>query len=150
MSKAKVDPYFATLKDQEDLLEFPKGSKIWNMDESGFNLEHNPQKVVTRKGAKAVPRRVGCNRENISVIACGNAEGYAMPPMIIVKGKTHKSLWAYSTDEGPTGALWTWQERAWTEDLLGQLWFKDIFLKYWGPERPQLLILDQHHSHEVT
>ena len=88
MSKAEVDPYFSTLKEQEDLFKFLKKSKIWNMDESGFNLEHNPEKVVARKGVKAVPGRVGCNRENISVIACGNTEGYAMPPMIIVNKKT--------------------------------------------------------------
>ena len=35
------------------------------------------------------------------------------------------------------------------EDSLGHQWFNDVFLKHCGPVRPQLLILDQHRSHEV-
>jgi hypothetical protein len=34
-------------------------------------------------------------------------------------------------------------------DVLGELWFKDVFLAHCGPERPQLLFLDSHRSHEV-
>jgi hypothetical protein len=73
-----------------------------------------------------------------------------MPPLIIVKGKTHKSLYSYDTSQGPKGTIWTWQEKAWTDDVLGTLWFKNIFLARCGPTRPQLLILDGHHSHEVS
>lgn len=34
-------------------------------------------------------------------------------------------------------------------DALGEQWFEEVFLKYCGPHRPQLLILDSHRSHEV-
>ena len=33
--------------------------------------------------------------------------------------------------------------------MLGELWFKDHSLKYCGPERPQLIVLDSHSSHET-
>ena len=35
------------------------------------------------------------------------------------------------------------------EDSLGIEWFREVFLKYCGVQRPQVLLLDQHHSHEV-
>ena len=35
------------------------------------------------------------------------------------------------------------------EDSLGVEWLKKIFLPYCGPQRPQVLVLDQHHSHEA-
>ncbi|GFS05782.1 hypothetical protein ElyMa_004690500 [Elysia marginata] len=34
------------------------------------------------------------------------------------------------------------------EDVLGSQWFSKIFLNHCGPERPQLLLLDSHSSHE--
>jgi len=35
------------------------------------------------------------------------------------------------------------------DDSLGLQWFEEVFLKNCGPERPQLLILDGHSSHET-
>ncbi|KAK3765038.1 hypothetical protein RRG08_023556 [Elysia crispata] len=34
-------------------------------------------------------------------------------------------------------------------DEIGVQWFTKVFLANCGPARPQLLILDSHHSHEV-
>ncbi len=35
------------------------------------------------------------------------------------------------------------------ENVLAVKWFRDIFLKWRGLERPQILIMDQDHRHEV-
>ena len=123
---------------------------IWNMDETGLCLEHTPQKVVASSGARFVPGRVSSSRDNITVVACVNAAGGRMPPVCIVKGKTSKSLLSYGTDEGPDDAIWTYQSNAYMEDVLGHTWFDSVFLKYCGKARPQLLIMDQHESHEVS
>ena len=125
-------------------------STRWNMDETGFSLEHVPQNIVARKGSHSVPGRVSCSRESITVVAAVNAAGMSLPPLVIVKGKTHRSLQSFNTADGPAGALWTWQQKAWVDDSLSPMWFRDIFLKHFGAQRPQLLILDQHRSHEVT
>ena len=101
---------------------------IWNMDESGFHLEHTPQRIVGRKGAN-IPGRVSSNRENVTITACVSAAGQIISPMIIVQGKTYKSLLSFSTDENPVGAVWTWQQKAWTDDSLCIQWFKEVFLK---------------------
>ncbi|XP_046549403.1 uncharacterized protein LOC124259325 [Haliotis rubra] len=69
--------------------------------------------------------------------------------MAIVRGKTQRCLGAYNTKLGVPGTVYTYQERAWMEDQLGERWFEDHFLKYCGSERPQLIILDSHSSHET-
>ncbi|MEW8309716.1 MAG: hypothetical protein AB2695_21715, partial [Candidatus Thiodiazotropha endolucinida] len=51
--------------------------------------------------------------------------------------------------EGPSEALWKFQEKAWMDDRLGVEWFAEVFLRNCGEARPQLLILDSHHSHET-
>eukprot|EP00918_Siedleckia_nematoides_P023814 GHVU01051384.1.p2 GENE.GHVU01051384.1~~GHVU01051384.1.p2 ORF type:complete len:109 (+),score=3.37 GHVU01051384.1:904-1230(+) len=45
--------------------------------------------------------------------------------------------------------MWTWQERAWQEAAVCIDWFRRVFLQYCGPARPQLLIMDQHATHDV-
>jgi hypothetical protein len=35
------------------------------------------------------------------------------------------------------------------DDNIGEQWFNDVFIKFCGPARPQLLILDGHSSHET-
>ncbi|KAL5010141.1 hypothetical protein ScPMuIL_012446 [Solemya velum] len=141
--------YFNELGNILEMLKLSnQPKKIWNIDETSVPLLHKPARVIASTGAKNVPCRVGNNRENISVLACINADGNSIPPMVIVKGKTPKSLNAYNTKEGVPGAVYTFQEKAWMEDTLGQLWFQNHFLKHCGPERPQLIILDSHSSHE--
>ncbi|MEW8544909.1 MAG: helix-turn-helix domain-containing protein [Candidatus Thiodiazotropha sp.] len=124
-------------------------TSIWNMDETGINLEHQPTRVLARQGTKTVPGRTGNTRENITFLPCINAAGDKMPPMIIGKGKTERSLRAFNMHEGPSGALWKFQEKAWMDDRLGVEWFLEVFLRNCGEARPQLLILDSHHSHET-
>ncbi|KAK6171862.1 hypothetical protein SNE40_018286 [Patella caerulea] len=124
-------------------------TSVWNMDETGINLEHQPSRVIARQGSKSVPGRVGNTRENITLVPCINAAGDKLPPFIIVKGKTPRSLRSYNTHEGPINATWHYQQKAWMDDRLGVQWFRDVFLTNCGSSRPQLLIMDSHHSHET-
>ncbi|CAC5414108.1 unnamed protein product [Mytilus coruscus] len=124
-------------------------TSIWNMDETRMNLEHQPAEVLARRGAKSVPGRVGNTRENITLLPCVNAAGGKMPTFIVAKGKTPRSLRSYNMPEGPENAEWRYQQKAWMDDELGEDWFNNLFLKHCGPQRPQILILDSHHSHET-
>ncbi|XP_050392731.1 uncharacterized protein LOC126811204 [Patella vulgata] len=151
LNKVVVHKYFQDLGkiiSDIDLKEHP--GRIWNCDETGMSYEHDPVKVIARKGTKNLPGRTTNNRENITVLGCINAAGACMPPMFIVKGKTNRCLNGFATLDAPNGTIWTYQERAWMNDFLGQEWFNNVFLKHCGPDRPQLLILDSHGSHEVT
>jgi hypothetical protein len=126
--------YFIDLADifnKNDLLHKPQ--TIWNMDEKGVSMEHTPVKVVANKASRNTPGRIANSRQSNTIIACINAIGKSMLPMIIVKGKTEKSLRGFNVLEGPVGLKWTYQQNAWTEDILGVEWFKGgIFGTLWG------------------
>ena len=91
--------------------------RIWNIDETSVPLLHKPTKIIAEKGIKNNPGRVGNSRDNVSVLACINAERGEIPPMIIVKGKTYKSLHGYNTKDGvlelyiPTSSERGWKMR---------------------------------------
>lgn len=103
-----VDKYFADLSKivvNLDLQE--KSENIWNCDETGKQLEHTPVNVIiiASRGSKSVVGRTGNDRSNITIMACVNATGDSMPPMLIVKGKTKKSLFGFNTAESPQNSV---------------------------------------------
>ena len=138
--------YFCEL---EGVLKEKQPLKVWNIDETSVPLLHKPTKVLAATGSKNIPGRVGNSRDNVSVLFCIEQGGYDIPPLCIVKGKTSKALQAYDTARGPTNAKYTYQTNAWMEDILGEVWFKEHFIPNCGKERPQLILLDSHSSHET-
>lgn len=151
MDAVKVRKYFSTLKsvlDANNLLEKPHS--IWNMDETGVQLDHKPGKIIAAKGTKYLHSRTSGNRETITIIGAISAAGDVIPPHIIVKGKTCRSLNSFDTVSAPEGSTWSWSDSGWTKQGIALLWFKESFLPNIGPERPQLLILDGHDSHNFV
>ena len=146
LNRDVMDKYFCELgKVMNELDLLYKPHLIWNADEFGFQMEHKP---VARKGVRSVPSRTSSSRESVSVLVTCNAAGRTMSPMLVVKGKTRKCLQSWDVESFPD-AIWTYQQNAFMEDTLGVEWFTSIFLRECGHERPQLLILDGHHSHQV-
>ena len=103
-------------------------TEIWNMDETGLSLEHQPTRVVARQGIKAVPVRTGDSRQNITFLPCINAAGEKILPLVKEK-KTERSLRSFNTHDGPIGARLLFQQKAWMDDSLGVEWFSEIFFK---------------------
>ena len=124
-------------------------NNIWNMDETGLRFQHKAPKVVAEKGTKRLYHRASDSKETVTVVASVNAAGKAMPSLPIVKGKTEMSVTNFATFLGPPEAKWTHQTKGWTDNSLGVEWFKQVFLQNCGKERPILLLLDSHSSHEV-
>ena len=151
MDPVKVAKYFHVMKEvleEHDLKD--SGIRIWNMDESGVQLEHKPGKIAARKGTKYLQSRTSGNRETITVIAAVNAQGRSLPPHFVVKGKTQRSLGSFQTEDAPEGSTWSVSDSGWTKQGIMHLWFVKSFLPAIGPERPQLLILDGHDSHNFV
>ena len=146
MNKQVIDEYFELLKSNLDELKV-QPNQIWNCDETNMQLEHTPKSVVGRKGSN-LPGRVSNSKESVSVLGCGNAAGDIMSPMVIVKGKTKRSLMSWKTEDAPPNTKWAFQSKSYMDQNLGVEWFQNVFLKECGPERPQLLIVDSHCSHE--
>lgn len=86
----------------------------------------------------------------ITVIATISAAGQALPPHMIAKGKTVKSLASFQPETAPIGTTWSVSDSGWTKQGIASLWFVQNFLKYIGPERPQMLILDGHDFHNFV
>ena len=86
--------YYDLLKttlETHGLMNLP--SRIYNMDESGMPLDHKPPKVVAPKGMKKVHCRTSGSKGQITIIACANAAGSVIPPMVIFEGKRLNSEW---------------------------------------------------------
>jgi len=148
MDMYKVSRYFEAVKKTLDdcSLQY-KPENIWNMDETGVQFDYKPGKVVAAKGVKYLHSRTSGNRETITIICAINAAGKSLPPHLIVKGQTRRSLNSLQTENAPEGTTWSWSDSGWTKQGIALLWFKNSFLPYIGEERPQILIVDGHDSH---
>ncbi|XP_054706771.1 uncharacterized protein LOC129216581 [Uloborus diversus] len=147
INKESVDHFFFLILSEvfEEHEFFTRPGSIYNMDETGCQLNNVPGKVVATKGAKDVHVLTCTERgENITVIACCNAEGQYLPPSVIFKGVREKKEFS---DGLPPGSMVFMNERSSyiSIDIFFR-WLKDVFV----PRKPQgktLLILDGHASH---
>ena len=82
MDPAKVQKYFVCLKNVMDTNNLHLNPEcIWNMDETGVQLDHKPGLVVTERGTKYLHSRTSGNRETITIIGAINAAGGSLPHM---------------------------------------------------------------------
>lgn len=71
-----------------------KPERIYNIDEKGCRLTlHHQQQVLAKKGSKNVHVVAPEHAENVTIVACGNAIGQVIPPMIIFKGQRLNQDW---------------------------------------------------------
>ena len=143
-----MSKYFEVLKTVMDDCSLQcKPQNICNMDKTGVQLDYTPGKVVAGKGAKYIHSCTSGNRETITVTCAVNAVGKCLSPHVIVKGQTKRSLHSLQTENAPEGTTWSWSDSGWTKQGIALLWFTNSFLPNVGKERPQILVLDGHDSH---
>ena len=144
-TKEVFTSYFDLLKDtltKYELMEKP--AQIYNCDESGMPLQHKMPKTITQRGTKKVRQRSSGNKTQISILACGNAVGQAIPPVVIFAGKNFN----YELSDGEVqGTFYGMSDSGWMDQDLFSKWFSSHFLKYAVSGRPLLLLLDSHSSH---
>ena len=146
MSPAVLNKYFDLLEDTikgNDLHKRP--ALIFNCDESGFPLIHRPGKRIAGKGQKHVLTVTSDSKSRVTVLACVNAAGYAIPPLVIYaranltkplyQGEIPGTMYALSPGSG------------WMDGSTFFEWFEHHFLEYAPSGRPLLLLLDGHSSH---
>ena len=84
-----VDKYFQDLKTVVTELNLKQTPRhIWNCDETGKQLTHDPVRVVAKKGDESVVDRTSNDRTNVTIMVGVNANDEKMPPMFVIKGKT--------------------------------------------------------------
>ena len=79
-----LSKYFDILEDcltQNSIVDKP--GVIFNCDESGLPLNSKCAKVVDKSGSKSPSFVTGGDKSQLTVLACSNAAGYAIPPFVI-------------------------------------------------------------------
>ena len=71
-----------------------KASRIYNMDETGMPLDTKPLKIVALRGARDVQGPSTGDKSQITIVACANAAGCVLPPMVIFKGEHFNHEWS--------------------------------------------------------
>ena len=106
-------------------------------------------KVVITSERKGRPKtKQPGNREWVSIIHGINAQGWAIPPFIILKGQRHLEPW-YRIK----GLLYDWRistsKNSWTDNEIGLEWIKHFqeHTNSCTKSEYRLLILDGHESH---
>ena len=119
---------------------------IFNIDESGFQVEHNPHKVVAPRGIK-VNSIVTDRGAMTTVVAAGSAIGQPVPPFFIFKGKRMNEL--LKTGACP-GSGFTMSDSGWSNSQIFQSYLENHLAKYLpnrGPDEYVLVLYDGHYSH---
>ncbi|XP_050293801.1 tigger transposable element-derived protein 2-like [Anthonomus grandis grandis] len=146
MTKQECSQYFELLGNvfrENNSLNTPQ--KIFNLDETGLQLNNNPGKVVVSKGAKIVNCITSAEKgETISVLTCVNAEGTFFPPCCIFKGKNTKR--EFEDGLPPGGKVVMGEKSAYVTSEIFFQWFKDFFIPRKGTGKV-LLIMDGRSSH---
>lgn len=103
-------------------------SLVANMDETPAFFDMVPAKSITKTGAKeCVVRTSGGEKKHVTVVLSATADGTMLPPMIIFKGKTEKTIEKLRI---PEGFVVKCQAKAWMDEHLMKVWLDDIWLKY--------------------
>lgn len=139
-----VSDYFEKLGNVMDTLDIKNHpEKVYNVDEKGCRLTlHHQQTVVAQKGVKRVHLVAPEHAENVTVVACANAVGNVIPPMILFKGQRMKPT--FEDGLPPGSAVQMAPKGSMTTELFIQ--FLHHFAKFMQPP-PVLLILDGAASH---
>jgi len=137
--------YFELLKEtltKNDLLNAPH--QIYNVDESGVPLDPKALNVVTARGSKKVYTRSTGRKGQVTIVACGNAAGQVIPPMVIFDAKKLCHSWTRGEVPGTSYGL---SDKGWITTDLFLGWLTEHFLKHAVSARPLLLLLDGHSTH---
>lgn len=145
-SEERVNKFFTLL---ESLVDEKKitGSKIFNVDESGFTtVQKKPSKVLGLKGKRQVGAATSGERGvNTTIVCCTNAAGNFIPPMIIFKRKRQPQELEIGA---PTGSIVTISDTGYINSELFVDWLKHFHSHVpSSKDDPVLLLLDGHSTH---
>ena len=119
-------------------------AQIFNVDESGVPLDPKALLLICEHGTRH-PVSIGSgDKAQITIVACVNAAGMCIPPMVIWDRKLLSP--ELGMGEVP-GTIYGLSSKGWIDHELFDAWFCNHFLCYDPHVRPLLLLLDGHSSH---
>ena len=121
-----------------------KSDCIFNVDESGINMELRKGKVVVSKKATNAHSVSKGARDHITVNCCVSASGQVLPPAIIYEKSfpscPYKQL-------SPSNTLHMKSPNGYIDKELFLRWFTDLFIPQTRHLGKRMLIIDGHGSH---
>lgn len=147
MNKTDVNKYFTILQDIFEKNNFMlKPERIYNADESGFQLNNKPGIVISEKGRKDDVSITSKEKgETVSVLVCCSATGHFIPPLVLMKGKRYRAEYSYGLPPGSQVKM-TDSGYISTEGFSS---FLNMFQSHTSSskENPSLLVVDGHSTH---
>ena len=120
-------------------------SQIYNVDKTGVPLNPKSPKIVVPKGMKKPRYQSPGQKGQITVVACGNAPGNLLQPLIIIYD-TNITQHIWTQGEVP-GSEYRITEKGWIITELFESWFNDLLLPNAVSAHPLLLLIDGHSTH---
>ena len=103
-------------------------SLVGNMDETLAFFDMVPSKSICKTGSKeCIVRTSGCEKKHVTIVLSATADGKMLPPLIIFKEKTTKTIEKLRV---PDGFIVKTQAKAWMDEELMHVWLEDIWLKH--------------------
>ncbi|XP_060583014.1 uncharacterized protein LOC132739337 [Ruditapes philippinarum] len=129
--------------DFQKLIGDPK--RIFNADESGFPISVTSKKVLAPQGSRHVYQVLSSDKTQITVMACLNASGDYMPPLIVYPGQRFR-------DDALSGfpeAIYGHSANGWMDSDLFLSFLREFnaFVDDKSIHKPVILFVDGHSTH---
>ena len=111
----------------EKTLEGVPPTNVFNFDETNFTDDPSRKKCVVRRGLRRVERKSVHSKQAFSVMFCGSASGFYLPPMVVYKALNVYTSW---TEGGPMNTVYACSNSGWFDSYSFEIWFFSIFLPY--------------------
>ena len=135
--------------DAQQIFSEENGSRVFNLDESGFSLQNNSKlRVIAEKGIKNVFRVAPDNRQQITVLLTGSASGFFTKPFVIFPGGERAPRYNVPAEHVGKFNL-GWSKNGWiTSDAFFE-WFANSFYKEVKDKVifPIIVLMDGHTAH---
>jgi hypothetical protein len=123
-SVANIDKYFKELDNV--LTKYGLKDKphlIFNVDEKGITPDHSPPYVVADSSTKPPAVTTG-KSQTITLLGCGSASGYAIPPYFVFPGKWFSEQLMQGATHGAAGCV---SESGWSNSEIFKSYLKDHY-----------------------
>lgn len=143
LKKKTVQQYFVVLKELlTNLSLHDKPALVYSMNETRFPVKNIPIKIKKEEDPEQVLVLTRTEKEEVTIVACCNAIGSYIPPLIIFKGEIIKSEFL---NEGSAEVISCTSDNGWINEDIFINWLR-IFQENRVPGKV-LLIMDEHLSH---
>ena len=147
VTKDALGEWFQQLKlylDAVDPTLLTSPDRIFNADESGFNICPKTKKIISMTRVKHVYSVTSGTRQQVTVLACSSAMGQYLPLLLIFPYTRDP---CFNALEGFEEAFFQKTPNRWITEEVFLSFLRDIFIPKLGEKRPVVLFVDSHSSH---